>query len=83
MGCPFKALAHETRRDILKLISRKDLQVGEIASNFAMTKPSVSNHLRVLMEADLVINSRYKQFVTYSVNKLRLNMVTDYVDGLL
>src|SRR5699024_541943 len=45
MGDAFKALADPTRRRILELLAQGDLTAGEIAAQFAMTKPSVSHHL--------------------------------------
>lgn len=64
----FKALADPTRRKILALLREKDLTAGEIASNFQMSKPSISNHLNILKQAELVYAEKRGQYVIYSLN---------------
>lgn len=68
MGDAFKALADPTRRRILELLAQGDLTAGEIAAQFAMTKPSVSHHLNILKTAGLVSDQRNGQNIVYSVN---------------
>lgn len=68
MGDVFKALADPTRRRILELLAQGDLTAGEIAAQFAMTKPSVSHHLNILKTAGLVSDQRSGQNIVYSVN---------------
>lgn len=50
----FKALADPTRRKILDLLKEQDLTAGEIANHFQMSKPSISQHLKLLKAAHLV-----------------------------
>ena len=50
----FKALADPTRREILHLLRRHRLSVGELASNFDVSRPAISKHLRQLRAAGLV-----------------------------
>jgi len=50
----FKALADGTRRRILELLRAGDLTAGEIADHFSISKPSISHHLNVLKQANLV-----------------------------
>jgi DNA-binding transcriptional ArsR family regulator len=64
----FKALADPTRRKILELLKERDLSAGEISEYFNMTKPSISNHLKILKQADLVQDEKRGQFVIYSLN---------------
>jgi DNA-binding transcriptional ArsR family regulator len=52
------ALAEPTRREIVRLVSGAELSVGEIASRFDVTRPAISQHLRVLKEANLVSERR-------------------------
>ena len=54
MGDVWKALADPTRRRILELLKKQSLNAGDIAAQFNMTKPSISNHLNILKQADLV-----------------------------
>lgn len=64
----FKALSDKTRRQILKLLRAEDLTAGEIADHFDMTKPSISHHLNMLKQADLISDRRQGQNIYYSLN---------------
>ena len=67
MGDVWKALADPTRRKILKLLKNDSLNAGEIAAEFNMTKPSISNHLSILKQADLLDSEKIGQNVIYSL----------------
>jgi|SRR5215470_14068489 len=54
MDKALRALADGTRRQILALVWRNERTAGEIASEFAMTRPAISQHLTVLRESELV-----------------------------
>ena len=54
----FDALAQPKRREILKLLSGRELSAGEIASHFAVTQPAISQHLKVLKEVGLLSERR-------------------------
>lgn len=64
----FKALSDPTRREILRLLRRGDMNAGEIASHFDMSKPSISHHLGLLKQARLVLDVRKGQNIVYSLN---------------
>jgi ArsR family transcriptional regulator, repressor of sdpIR and other operons len=64
----FKALSDPTRREIIRLLGKREMTAGELADRFDMTKPSVSHHFAVLKEADLIVSRRDGQFVWYSLN---------------
>ena len=68
MSKVFKALSDETRREILKLLSKKDMSAGEISDHFNMSKPSISKHLEILREAELISSERKGQFIIYCIN---------------
>lgn len=61
----FEALASAPRRKILAFLAEAELNAGEIASRFAMSKPAVSQHLAVLENAGLVASEKRGQFVYY------------------
>jgi len=63
----FKALRDPTRRRILEMLKERDLTVGEISAAFAMSTPSISYHLDLLRQAQLVSAEKNGQFVTYSL----------------
>ena len=54
----FKALSDPTRRKILELLQEKDMTAGEIADSFQISKPSISHHLSILKNADMVLDER-------------------------
>jgi DNA-binding transcriptional ArsR family regulator len=64
----FKALNDSTRRQILDLLREGDLNAGDIAERFDMTKPSISHHLDLLRQAGLVEATKQGQFINYSLN---------------
>ncbi|MGC6770285.1 autorepressor SdpR family transcription factor [Enterococcus sp. LJL51] len=64
----FKALAVPIRREILDLLKGGKLSAGDIASHFHVTQPAISYHLNILKKANLVYESKYKNFVYYELN---------------
>lgn len=64
----FKALSDPTRRKILELLSTRDMTAGEIADCFPIAKSSISHHLSVLKNAELVLDERQGQNIIYSLN---------------
>ena len=64
----FKALSDPTRLEILRLLGRRDMSVGEIVDKFAMSQPSISRHLAVLRSAGLVTARRDGQNVVYGLD---------------
>lgn len=61
----FQALASTPRRKILAYLAHAELNAGDIASRFAMSKPAVSQHLSVLENAGLIVGEKRGQFVYY------------------
>ncbi len=64
----FKALNDPTRREILEILKDGDLTAGEIADRFNISKPSISHHLDLLKQAELVTSVKEGQFIYYSLN---------------
>ena len=64
----FKALSDPVRRDILEMVRNGRLPAGEIASKFDMTGATISYHLSILKKADLVRETREKNFIFYELN---------------
>ena len=63
-----KALADPIRRDILNMLKTGRLSAGEISERFPVTAASISRHLSVLKEADLVRDNRQGQHIIYELN---------------
>ena len=74
----FKALSDKTRRKIINLLKQKDMTAGEIAENFNISKPSISEHLKILKNANLISSARNGQFITYYLNTSVLEDVVSY-----
>lgn len=64
----FKALSDPARRKILELLKSRRLSAGEIAGHFDMTQATVSYHLKILKKADLIRETREKNFIFYELN---------------
>jgi len=78
----FKALADETRQEILRLLEDHDMNVTEICREFeAMSQPTVSHHLQILKQCDLVDTRRRGKMVYYYFNrKVLKNDMQDFVE---
>lgn len=63
-----KALADPIRREILNLLKKGRLSAGEITEHFSVSAPSISRHLSVLKDADLIRDTREGKFIFYEIN---------------
>ncbi len=63
----FNALSDDTRRKILVLLRKGSMAAGEIAEHFDISKPSITFHLKILKEAELVDSKKKGQFVIYTL----------------
>ena len=61
----FKALSDPVRREILVLLKKGSLSAGEIGSHFDMTGATISYHLGILKKADLICETKHKNYVYY------------------
>jgi ArsR family transcriptional regulator, arsenate/arsenite/antimonite-responsive transcriptional repressor len=77
----FEALSSTVRRKILAYLAHAELNAGEIAARFDMSKPSVSQHLSVLEAAGRVGSEKRGQFVYYRlVTDNLVNTLVDFVE---
>lgn len=67
-GQTFKALSDPVRRKILTLLKAGRMSAGEIGKHFDMTGATISYHLSILKKADLVHESKYKNYIYYELN---------------
>ena len=74
----FKALNDGTRREILEILRINPATAGEIADRFNISKPSISHHLDILKQAELVASKKKGQFVMYSINLAALDDVLNW-----
>jgi DNA-binding transcriptional ArsR family regulator len=77
----FKALADPTRREILTLLRERRRSVGEIASNFRVSRPAISKHLRLLRGAGLVVDRPQGTSRVCELNPAPLRQVETWLDS--
>lgn len=78
----FKALSDPVRREILELLKKKRLSAGEIGSHFDMTGATISYHLSILKKADLIRETKQKNFIYYDLNASVVEEVMLWLSGL-
>jgi DNA-binding transcriptional ArsR family regulator len=81
-GDPFEALGDPNRREILRLLSVRDMPVAEIAAAMPISRPAVSRHLRLLKDAGLVIEEAHGTRRIYQLQEAGLSAVQDYLTGV-
>jgi DNA-binding transcriptional ArsR family regulator len=75
----FGAISHPARRRILDLLTEADRSVNTIAGHFQMSRPAVSQHLRILLDAGLVTEQRHGRERRYRLVPARLGPVRDWI----
>jgi DNA-binding transcriptional ArsR family regulator len=65
----FKALADETRQDIMELLSEEEMNVTDICSEFDISQPTVSHHLQILKNSELVAARKEGKNIYYYVRQ--------------
>ncbi len=75
----FKALSDANRRKIIDLLKKREMTAGEIAENFNVSKPTISEHLKTLKNADLIQSEKSGQFITYFLNTSVLEDFLSYM----
>ena len=78
----FKALSDPARRQILELLKKGPLSSGDIASHFDMTGATISYHLKILKKADLIYESKEKNFIYYQLNATVLEEIMLWLSSL-
>lgn len=77
-----RALADPIRREILNLLKGGRLSAGEITEHFSVTAASISRHLSVLKEADLIRDTREGKFIFYELNASVLEEIMLWITNL-
>ncbi len=75
----FGAISHPARRRMLDLLVEADRSVNTIAGQFQMSRPAVSQHLRILLDAGLVTEQRHGRERRYRLVPVRLGPVRDWI----
>ena len=77
---PFQAIADPTRRAILLLVAAQSMTAGAIASNFDTARPTVSKHLQILTECELLKQEQNGRKVSYHINAKKMKEVADFIE---
>ena len=82
MSETLKAISDPVRRDILELLKKKRMSAGEIAEQFNLTQATVSYHLSILKKADLIEESKWKNYIYYELNASVFEEVLSWIYSL-
>ena len=78
----FKALSDPARRQILELLKKGPLSAGDIGSHFEMTGATISYHLKILKQADLIFERKEKNYIFYQLNTSVLEEIMLWISTL-
>ncbi|MES2809698.1 MAG: metalloregulator ArsR/SmtB family transcription factor [Bacteroidota bacterium] len=76
----FQAIADPTRRAILLLLASQTLSAGAIASNFDTARPTISKHLQILTECELLKQEQSGREIFYHINATKMKDVADFIE---
>jgi DNA-binding transcriptional ArsR family regulator len=76
----FQAIADPTRRAILLLVASQTMTAGSIASNFDTARPTVSKHLQILTECELLGQEQKGREVYYHLNPQKIKEIADFIE---
>jgi len=76
----FQAIADPTRRAILLLLATQSMSAGVIASNFDTARPTVSKHLQILTECELITQEQIGREIYYHYNPMKMKEIADYLE---
>jgi DNA-binding transcriptional ArsR family regulator len=76
----FQAIADPTRRAILLLVAAQSMTAGAIAANFDSARPTVSKHLSVLIECELLEQEQNGREIYYHINAKKMKVVADFIE---
>jgi DNA-binding transcriptional ArsR family regulator len=76
----FQAIADPTRRAILLLVASQAMTAGAIASNFDTARPTVSKHLQILTECELLQQTQNGREIYYHLNAANMKQVADFIE---
>ncbi|SEW14828.1 transcriptional regulator, ArsR family [Chryseobacterium wanjuense] len=76
----FQAIADPTRRSILMLVATQSMTAGAIASNFDTARPTVSKHLQILTECELLKPEQNGREIIYHLNPNKMKEIADFIE---
>ena len=76
----FQAIADPTRRAILILVASQSMTAGTIAANFDTARPTVSKHLQILTECELLSKAQNGREIFYQLNPQKMKEIADFIE---
>jgi DNA-binding transcriptional ArsR family regulator len=76
----FQAIADPTRRAILLLVASQSMTAGAIAANFDTARPTVSKHLQILTECELLKQEQSGREISYHTNAKKMKAIADFIE---
>jgi DNA-binding transcriptional ArsR family regulator len=76
----FQAIADPTRRAILLLVASQSMTAGAIAANFDTARPTVSKHLQILTECELLDQEQIGREIYYHLNPQKIKEIADFIE---
>ena len=76
----FQAIADPTRRAILMLLTTQTMTAGAIAGNFDSARPTISKHLQILTECELLQQDQQGREVHYQLNPRKFKEIADFIE---
>jgi len=76
----FQAIVDPTRRAILLLVASQSMTAGAIASNFDTARPTVSKHLQILIECELLTQEQSGREIHYHLNAKKMKEIADFIE---
>ena len=76
----FQAIADPTRRSILLLVASQSMTAGAIASNFDTARPTVSKHLQILTECELLEPQQQGREIYYHLNPQKMKEIAEFIE---
>lgn len=77
---PFQAIADPTRRAILMLLATNAMTAGAIAANFDTARPTISKHLQILTECELLRQEQNGREMHYHLNPVKMKEIADFIE---
>ena len=76
----FQAIADPTRRAILLMVAAQSMTAGAIASNFDTARPTISKHLQILTECELIKQEQIGREMYYHINAKKMKEIADFIE---
>src|SRR5689334_24681109 len=76
----FQAIADPSRRAILLLVASQAMPAGAIAANFDTARPTISKHLQILTECELLKQEQNGREIYYHINAKKMKEVADFIE---